>query len=140
MKVGGHVTSMLMLAGLSVNAEADTRIEVPITMQVHRAGARTRMVFEAPQQQQANRDLKLVELLQRAFDSREQLRNSSADALPPNQKHALTREARLSYLAPDFIEAIVTGRQPIELGARRLHRLGALPLCWAEQRKMLGVA
>jgi site-specific DNA recombinase len=131
---------MLMVAGLSVGAPNETRVDVPITMQVHRAGARTKMVFEAPQQQQAHRDPKLIMLLQRAFAAREQLGNSSADGLPPNQKHALTREARLSYLAPDVIEAIVAGRQPIELGARRLHRLGALPLCWAEQRKMLGVA
>lgn len=98
------------------------------------------MVFEAPKQHQANRDSKLIELLQRAFSAREQLSTYGNDELPSQQKHALTREARLSYLAPNIIDAIVAGRQPIELGARRLHRLGALPLSWAEQRKMLGVA
>ncbi|WP_164115360.1 hypothetical protein [Sphingorhabdus sp. Alg239-R122] len=49
--------------------------------------------------------------------------------------HQLTR---LSYLAPDIISAIVDGNQPAHLTGRKLLRMGALPLCWAEQRAALG--
>lgn len=45
---------------------------------------------------------------------------------------------RLSWLAPDIIEAIVDGRQPPELVGRRLLRVGQVPLNWAEQRRMFG--
>jgi hypothetical protein len=46
----------------------------------------------------------------------------------------------LAFLAPDIVEAIVAGRQPPELTAERLKRIGKLPLDWSEQRKVLGFA
>ncbi|MBL8704254.1 MAG: recombinase family protein [Rhodospirillales bacterium] len=44
----------------------------------------------------------------------------------------------LAFLAPDLIQAILAGTQPVELTARRLKRVGALPLCWGGQRQLLG--
>ena len=46
----------------------------------------------------------------------------------------------LAFLAPDIVEAIVAGRQPIELTAARLKRVRDLPVSWAEQRKLLDSA
>ncbi len=57
---------------------------------------------------------------------------------PPAQLRHIERTARLSYLAPDIIRAILDGRQPRQVTARTLSRIGALPLSWAKQRKMLG--
>jgi hypothetical protein len=46
---------------------------------------------------------------------------------------------RLPWLAPDITTAIVIGRQPPQLNAKRLMRLTAhLPADWAEQRALLG--
>jgi hypothetical protein len=46
---------------------------------------------------------------------------------------------RLPWLAPDITTAIVNGRQPPQLNAKRLMRLTAhLPADWAEQRVLLG--
>jgi hypothetical protein len=44
----------------------------------------------------------------------------------------------LGLLAPDLVEAILAGRQPITLTAKRLKRAYDLPLTWAEQRRVLG--
>jgi len=42
-------------------------------------------------------------------------------------------------LAPDITTAIVNGRQPPQLNAKKLKRLTAqLPSYWAEQRALLG--
>jgi hypothetical protein len=41
-------------------------------------------------------------------------------------------------LAPDLVEAIVNGTQPVALTAERLKRLGPLPLRWDQQRTLLG--
>jgi DNA invertase Pin-like site-specific DNA recombinase len=133
-------SALLSAVGLPADPENDARVEVAIAMQVLHRGSRSRMIFQAPQHEQSNRDPKLIELVQRAFRARNQLLGGAAQLLSPRHKHALTREARLSYLAPDLIEAILAGRQPIELGARRLHRIGALPHSWSEQRKMLGLS
>jgi hypothetical protein len=53
-------------------------------------------------------------------------------------KQHLTRLARLGYLAPDIITAIVEGRQPPALSGRTLLRCANLPIEWAEQRRLLG--
>jgi site-specific DNA recombinase len=50
----------------------------------------------------------------------------------------LTRLARLAFLAPDIVCAILEGRQPTPLTAARLIRITQLPLAWSEQRKALG--
>lgn len=52
----------------------------------------------------------------------------------------VTRLLRLTFLAPDIITAIVAGRQPPELTARKLMADTRLPLDWNEQRSQLGFA
>ncbi len=49
----------------------------------------------------------------------------------------VSRSLPLAFLAPDIVEAILQGRQPVELTAARLKRI-RLPLSWAEQRRLLG--
>ena len=46
--------------------------------------------------------------------------------------------ARLSYLAPDIITAIIDGTQPVDLTGHKILRIGNVPLCWAAQRKLFG--
>ena len=48
------------------------------------------------------------------------------------------RLMRLNYLAPDIVVAILNGRQPAGLTARKLMADTRLPLEWSEQRKALG--
>jgi site-specific DNA recombinase len=46
---------------------------------------------------------------------------------------------RLSSLAPAIVTAIINGRNPPQLTAKRLLRLTReLPIAWEEQRKLLG--
>jgi site-specific DNA recombinase len=51
-----------------------------------------------------------------------------------------TRVVRLSYLAPDIIQAILEGRQPLDLTAEKLLAHSRLPLAWHDQRTVLGFA
>jgi hypothetical protein len=50
----------------------------------------------------------------------------------------VSRILPLAFLAPDIVEAVLDGRQPIELTAARLKRMRDLPLEWAQQRQRLG--
>ena len=47
------------------------------------------------------------------------------------------RSIQLAFLAPDIVETILAGRQPVELTAKRLKRIGALPLEWDRQRRLV---
>ena len=49
-----------------------------------------------------------------------------------------TRIVRLSFLAPEISRAILQGRQPTGLNARKLKASTRLPLHWNEQRALLG--
>ena len=51
-----------------------------------------------------------------------------------------TRLFRLTILAPDIVSAILSGKHPPELTARRLMDDTRLPLEWNEQRQRLGFA
>ena len=42
-----------------------------------------------------------------------------------------------AFLAPDIVEAILRGKQPIKLTPEKLKRLRNLPKSWEEQRKLL---
>ena len=50
----------------------------------------------------------------------------------------VSRFLPLAFLAPDIVEAILSGKQPIALTAEKLKRLRSLPKSWEEQRRLLG--
>ncbi len=50
------------------------------------------------------------------------------------------RTIPFAFLAPDIVEAIIEGRQPVELTAARLKRVRDLPNSWDDQRRLLGFA
>jgi len=55
----------------------------------------------------------------------------------PWRQPALHRAScQLAFLSPQLVEAILLGRQPVELTATRLTQLD-LPLDWAEQHRLL---
>ena len=45
----------------------------------------------------------------------------------------------LGFLAPQIIEAIATGRQPVDLTLKTLTRRIDLPLLWSAQHQLLGI-
>ncbi len=53
-------------------------------------------------------------------------------------KNKTSRALRFAYLAPNITQAILEGRQPVELTADRMRRLPDLPMNWQKQRDLLG--
>ena len=86
-----------------------------------------------------NTDPALVRLVIQGFAAREHL--LSGEEIPTiadYDKRHLHRLARISWLAPDIITAILDGRQPLQLTARHLLRCANIPLEWQQQRHFLG--
>jgi hypothetical protein len=94
----------------------------------------------------ANPDNGLVHLLARANAIRNQLladRSLTFEDVAKSEgvvPSYATRLFRLTILAPDIVTAILSGRHPPELTARRLMDDKRLPLDWNEQRRRLGFA
>ena len=88
-------------------------------------------------------DQRLVALLakaQRWFTSLSSVHSDSVLSIA--QEHGMaskdvTRVVFLAFLAPDIVERIVRGAQPIDLGVKRLLAMAPLPMDWAEQRRVL---
>ncbi len=71
--------------------------------------------------------------------ARDRMVTGTPDALVDGySRQHLTRLARLGFLAPYIVSAIVEGRQPPALSGRRLLRFASLPIDWADQRRLLG--
>ncbi|HSF95487.1 MAG TPA: recombinase family protein [Thermohalobaculum sp.] len=49
----------------------------------------------------------------------------------------LSRSLQLAFLAPDIVERILDGDQPVSLTAQQLKRIGDLPLAWDDQRSVI---
>ena len=91
-------------------------------------------------------DIGLVRLLVRAHAIRDLLLGDRSLTLEDIAKTEgivpsyATRLFRLTILAPDIVSAILSGKHPPELTARRLMDDTRLPLDWNDQRRCLGFA
>ena len=109
------------------------RVGREMKLVVHNAGDR------------AAADPGLLRIIARAHDFQERLLQDPDLTVPAiaNQERLtigyLSRLLRLPSLAPDIVTAIVNGKHPPELSAKRLMRLvPTIPTDWAEQRRLLG--
>ena len=60
---------------------------------------------------------------------------AQADDVDPGD---ISRFIPLAFLGPDIVEAILGGKQPIELTAEKLKRLRHMPFSWKDQQEFLG--
>jgi len=124
---------------------SDRAIVLTVPAELRRSGRGKRMVIGDPLQRSP--DASLVQVLQEAFAVRNKILSDTTETLNEitlsvtKSKGRLTALVRLTYLAPDIIEDILSGRQPSELSPKRLLRISHdLPLGWSSQRKFLGFA
>ncbi|MGE3744200.1 MAG: recombinase family protein [Sphingomonadaceae bacterium] len=136
---GGLFASYL---GFVVPADyVPSNIVLPMVSTMVRRGKELRLVI-GQQRDQPRRDDGLVTLMLKADAAHRQLFEQAGE-LSANPRYSIkhqARMARLAYLAPDIIAAIVDGRQPATLTARQMLRAPEIPLDWDEQRKLFGFA
>ena len=140
-RIDASIASRALLAQADILHETDARIGLIVPTTIASFGHEQRLRLDPPAKGMQPRDARLIDLIARGFASRDQLLTLTPDelsAMPVTQHRHLERTARLAYLAPDIVRAIIDGGQPKKLTARELARLGSLPLSWTEQRAMLG--
>jgi site-specific DNA recombinase len=129
------------------NITGDEMQPLPIILIVEarlsRTGIGKRMVLTDGSEPD-NPDPSLIRLIARATTVRQRLLDNTGLTLREIAAEEgigdsyVTRLLRLSWLAPEIITAILKGRQPPELTARRLSSFKHLPAEWTEQKKALG--
>lgn len=111
------------------------RMTIIIPTMADRRGRNLKLVLGSQEQFPPRVDPNLVALLRKAEAARQKLFDGIACA-PADRE--VERVARLAFLAPDIIGAIVEGRQPPSLTPRALMKQPSIPLDWKDQRKLLG--
>jgi DNA invertase Pin-like site-specific DNA recombinase len=119
-------------------------LKLTVRARLHRVGREMKMLVESSDDQ-TKADPGLLRIIARAHDLQERVMQSTNLTLHAiaRQEHVtpgyISRLLRLPSLAPDIIAAIVNGKNPPQLTAKKLMRLALeLPVDWTEQRKLLG--
>jgi len=116
-----------------------------VPVQLKRCGLAVRLIVRAPWASRVRApDSRLVQLLAKAQRWFASLSSGHADSvLNIAKQHDLasrdvTRMIYLAFLAPDIVQKIVRGEQPIEMNVKTLLSMAPLPLDWGEQRRVFG--
>ena len=123
---------------------SSSAIELTAAVGFKRRGVETKLMLPGLDQpnHSARRDPALIKAIARGrawFDELATGRALSLQALAERDgitRRYIRRLVGLAFLSPELVEAILQGRQPIELTATRLTDLD-LPLDWTEQRRLL---
>jgi hypothetical protein len=123
----------------------DRFMTLTIPIRLKRVGKEVKMIFEG-RSDPTNPDLSLVRILVRAHVIRDRFladKNLTIDEIAKSEDIVpsyVTRLFRLALIAPDIVSAILSGKHPPELTARKLLYDTRLLLDWNEQRRSLGFA
>jgi hypothetical protein len=119
-------------------------LKLKVKARLQRVGREMKLVVHNAEDRAAA-DPGLLRIVARAHDFQERLLQDPDLTVPAiaSQERLtigyLSRLLRLPSLAPDIVTAIINGKHPPELSAKRLMRLALkIPTDWAEQRKLLG--
>ena len=132
------LTSIAGIGAKEIGQKTVAKIEIPTTSSWNGHEDRLRLV--PPTNDGKTPNEALVDLIARTFAARDTLLamdDANVREMPIRHRRHLERTARLSYLAPDIVLAILDGKQPSHLSARKLVRAASLPLDWSAQRQML---
>ena len=130
--------------GLAEHRTSGDRLQHARPLTIRKRGRETKLVLGEVARQDP--DPALVELLVEARSLRQAVFDGRVGSLRElarrrgREHRAIARTLPLAYLAPDIVEAILEGRQPIELTASKLKQLDADLLDWNAQRRALGFA
>ena len=113
------------------------RVDIGVTATVMHYGQEMRLRIDPPSADAPSANAQLISLVIRAHAARDLLA-TDGHATATDRKRELLRTARAAYLAPDIVTAIFEGRQPRTLNARTIDRIGRMPICWREQRRIFG--
>ena len=124
--------------------QCDDEFKLDIPVAFRRRGVETRLILTDGQESKANPEPKLIMAVAQGRQWFAELIEGDVQSVRDLAKRHgvdqgdVSRALPLAFLAPDIVVAILAGRQPVELTASRLKRIGDLPVSWAEQRRTLG--
>jgi DNA invertase Pin-like site-specific DNA recombinase len=122
-------------------ASGDELFRLVVPIRVKRRGVEAKLVMSAVGGRPPAADSNLIRTIAEAHRWLDDLAEGRATSLRDLARHnrrdvgEVSRSLPLAFLAPDVVEAILQGSQPVGLVSRRLKRIAALPARWHDQRR-----
>jgi site-specific DNA recombinase len=142
-EVAVHTAMISASQGQRCADDPTTLIVVPARLK--RCGLAVRLIVEGQTEAKTRGpDPGLIALVAKAhrwFSALNSGQHSSVLAIANEQGmegRDVTRILYLAFLAPDIVQRIVRGEQPMGLSTKRLLAQAPFPLLWHEQRRLLG--
>ena len=128
-----------------VTGETAVLIRHAVPTRLKRRGVEMRLVIDGlgNVSRTANPEPALIKAVARAYRWFDELASGRAESLREIAKaegvgdRYVSRLLPLAFLAPDIVETILAGAQPVDLTAERLTKHTELPLRWVEQTALL---
>ena len=123
--------------------EDDEPIAIAVPIRLQRCGRQVRLILGQVTSDARSPDADLVRLVRdgrRWFEDLRSGRAATVRAIARRDRQQIAHVSRtlsLAFLAPDLVEMILAGRQPVSLTSERLKAARPLPLDWTEQRAIL---
>ena len=142
-----NVQKLSCLLGLPEAGSTETTATVAVIdfpRRLKRRGVEARLVVGNDTGPASNPEAALINLIAKAHRWRDQITDGSTSSITKlaarenEDRNEVSRYLPLAFLAPDIVEKILKGTQPVGLTADKLRRLGPLPYLWDEQRAVLG--
>jgi hypothetical protein len=117
---------------------------IDLPHRLKRRGVEAKLIIGNGRDSGARPDRALIKLIAKAHHWLDELAHgpvlSIADlAIRENaDRNEISSFLPLAFLAPDIVEQVLGGTQPIVLTVEKLRRIGVLPCAWDQQRAILG--
>lgn len=114
--------------------------ELSFPLAIQRRGQETRLILSNSQRIHARSDETLIRLVARGYRWRHEIvQGIRSSAVEIARREGVTdayvcRLMRLSFLAPDLLEAIISGEKPITTRTEIFHCIPTVPTDWESQR------
>ncbi len=121
---------------------ADETIELVEPIEIKRRGVGMKLALHNQNERVPRIDPPLIKLVAQStkwFDDLKSGKATSISEIASRDKmdrNEVSRLLPIAFLAPDLVEKILNGQQPVSLTANRLKRMSNLPLDWQEQRAL----
>jgi site-specific DNA recombinase len=135
-----------LLTGFATEACSGSEHVLAIPMQLRRRGVEAKIVMANRRDSALEPDATLLTLLSEAHRWIAELVHGEATSVRGIARRnkrdpgEVSRTLPLAFLAPKIIEATVEGKQPFDITARRLKRIGLLPWRWEDQCRRLNIS
>ena len=133
----GSIKVILQIGGTEHN--------INIPFHTKKRGVEKKIIIGGQKSELTAPDPSLVKVIQRshawwsALTEEEGVSIKSLAARSKMDAADVTRLLPLAFLAPDIVETILDGRQPIDLNVEKIKKLSPIPADWNDQKKILEI-